>query len=67
MPAIVKRKLLTEKGHLTIPKSYRDYYDLKKGDDILLLYDSIILIIPEELKKFVETKKKQIDKLLTIH
>jgi len=41
---------------ITLPKPFLDYHEIEQGDKVLLLYNSIILILPkgfsqEQLKK----------------
>ena len=66
MPAREERKVLKRgnSGVVVIPKPYRDYFDLKPGSKVIVLYDSIVLIILDKLDHLLEEKKEQINKLL---
>lgn len=66
MPAKVKRKVMKHgtSGVVTIPKSYRKYHDLNPGDEMIVLYDSLILMAPKELEHILNEKKELIDELL---
>jgi len=63
MPAKDIRKVLSEKGHVTLPKPLRDYHGIKKGDEVEMIYDSVIVIIPKGVK-LDEEKRKALKKLL---
>ena len=65
-PAKVKRKIMKHgtSGVVTIPMSYRKYHDLNPGDEMILLYDSLILMAPKSMEHIVEAKQDLIDELL---
>ncbi len=66
MPAKVKRTLMKHgtSGVVTIPKSYRKYHDLNPGDEMILLYDTLILMAPKSLEHIIDAKQGLIDELL---
>ena len=66
MPAKVKRRLMKHgtSGVVTIPMSYRKYHDLNPGDEMILLYDTLILMAPKSMEHIVEAKQELIDELL---
>jgi len=51
-------------GVVTIPMSYRKYHDLNPGDEMIVLYDSLILMAPKSMEHIVEDKQELIDELL---
>jgi len=67
MPAEVERKIMKHgtSGVIAIPISYRKYHNLNPGDKVILIYDSLVLIIPKGRKNILKEKKQLIDKLLT--
>jgi len=68
MPGKTKRKVLKQGSSavVSIPADYRRYHNLEPGKEVVVLYDSLLLIIPEDKKHILENseKKKLIDKLL---
>lgn len=66
MPAEVERKIMKHgsSGVVAIPMSYRKYHDLKPGEDVIVLYDSLILIVPKKMEHVVDGKRELIDELL---
>jgi len=66
MPAKVLRRLMKHgtSGVVTIPKSYRQYHDLNPGDEMILLYDTLILMAPKSMEHIIEAKQELIDELL---
>jgi len=69
MPAKVKRKIMKHgtSGVVAIPKSYCNYHDLQHGDEVTVLYDSLLLIVPKKLESVLQAKKELIDRLLGIY
>jgi bifunctional DNA-binding transcriptional regulator/antitoxin component of YhaV-PrlF toxin-antitoxin module len=49
MPAKVKRKIITETGLVSLPKAYRDYHQLEKGDEVTMLYDNVLVVTPKNI------------------
>jgi len=66
MPSKITRKILGlgNSGVISIPKGYRDYHNLQPGTTVTVLFDGLILIIPEDRLSELESKKELIDKLL---
>ena len=69
MPAKSIRKVLRQGTSLTItiPIDYRVYHNLKPKDEVVLIYDNAILIIPKNREEeFLKDpiKRKLIEKLL---
>jgi len=66
MPAKVKRIVMKHgtSGVVTIPMSYRKYHDLNPGDEMIVMYDSLILMAPKSMEHIVEDKRELIDELL---
>ena len=68
LPARTERKIMKHgsSGVIAIPLDYRKYHDLHPGKRVIVLYDSLLLIIPEDKKHILEDpeKKKLIDKIL---
>lgn len=50
MPAKVKRKIITKTGLVSLPKAYRDYHKLEKGDEVTMLYDNVLVVTPKSVK-----------------
>lgn len=48
---------------VTIPKPYRDFFELEPGDEVEVLYDSLLLLIPHKYK-VDKAKMRQIEKIL---
>ena len=46
-------------GVIAIPKDYRTYHNLNHGDEVVVLYDNLILIIPKEEQKRIEGDPKK--------
>lgn len=63
MPGRVVRKVITKKGHVTLPKAYRDYHGIQQGDDVLVEYDSVLVVVPNGVK-LNGRKKKALKELL---
>ena len=61
MPAKENRKIMKHgtSGVITI-----DYHNLKPGNTVTVLYDSLLLIIPKNLEKLLREKAALIDALL---
>ena len=66
MPAKEKRKVLPIGDSLavTLPKPYRDYYNIEPGDEVEVLYDSLMLILPRNAK-ISEKKRQLLEELLS--
>ena len=67
MPAEVERKIMKHgtSGVVAIPTSYRKYHNLNPRDEVKVLYDSLLLIVPKGRENLLKKKKQLIDKLLT--
>jgi bifunctional DNA-binding transcriptional regulator/antitoxin component of YhaV-PrlF toxin-antitoxin module len=68
MPAKVKRTMMKHgtSGVVTIPMSYRKYHDLNPGDEMIVMYDSLILMAPKGMEYVIEKRKALIDELLGV-
>jgi bifunctional DNA-binding transcriptional regulator/antitoxin component of YhaV-PrlF toxin-antitoxin module len=66
MPARSEHKIMKHgtSGVVVIPKPYRDYHHLKPGSNVTILYDSLLLIVPEGLSGLLTQKAELIDRLL---
>ena len=66
MPAKETRKVFAVGGSkgITLPKPYADYHKIEEGDEVEVLYDSLILIIPKSAQKKFESRQAEITKLL---
>lgn len=66
MPAKVKRKIMKHGTSVVavIPKAYCDYQNINSGSVVTLLYDSLLLIVPEGLENVLKEKAALIDQLL---
>lgn len=66
IPAKVERKVMKHgtSGVVTIPMSYRKYHNLNPGDEMILLYDTLILMAPKSMEHIIEAKQELIDELL---
>jgi hypothetical protein len=42
----------------------RDYHHLQPGDEVMVVFDSLLLIVPKKLEWSLETRKPLIDQLL---
>jgi len=47
-----------------IPPGYLRYHELTPGDEVAILYDSLVLIVPKKLMGIAAKKRELIDKLL---
>jgi len=67
MPAEVERKIMKHgtSGVVAIPHSYRKYHNLDPGDEVIVLYNSLLLMVPKNKEHILEEKKQLIEKLLT--
>jgi antitoxin component of MazEF toxin-antitoxin module len=52
-------------GVVAIPPGYLRYHELKPGDEVTILYDSLVLIIPKKVGDITAAKRKLIDTLLS--
>ncbi len=70
MPAMRKAKVYKgSKTHyaIAIPKDYVRFHELDREEnrEIILLYDSVLLVVPKNMaKEILEEKKELIEKLL---
>jgi hypothetical protein len=51
-------------GVVAIPTAYRRYHELGPGDEVVLLYDSLLLLVPKKLMNIAAQKHDLITKLL---
>lgn len=51
-------------GVVTIPMSYRKYHNINHGDEMIVLYDSLILMAPKSMEHMILEKQGLIDELL---
>jgi bifunctional DNA-binding transcriptional regulator/antitoxin component of YhaV-PrlF toxin-antitoxin module len=58
MPAKIDRKII-KSGDSQLPPNWVRAFNLKQGDVIELLYDSVVLIKPKDLKLDLEFLKKE--------
>lgn len=47
-----------------LPKVYRDYYGINPGSRVTIVYNSLVLIIPESQRELAAEKADLIDELL---
>ena len=66
MPAKSEHKIMKHgtSGVVVIPKPYREYHNLKPGDEVSVLYDSLLLIIPKKMEQILKEKQTLINQLL---
>ncbi|MGB9756491.1 MAG: AbrB/MazE/SpoVT family DNA-binding domain-containing protein [Candidatus Bathyarchaeales archaeon] len=66
MPAKEQRKIMRHgtSGVVAIPKPYRNYYGLEPGSTVIILYDSMLLIVPKSREKLLKEKAQLISQLL---
>jgi len=66
MPALSKHKIMKHgtSAVVVIPKPFRDYSNLKPGDTVTVVYDSILLIVPEGLEYLMVEKAELINQLM---
>ncbi len=66
MPAIEQHKVMKHgsSGVVVLPKAYRDYYGLNPGSNVTILYDSLLLVVPQGQEHLVAEKADLIDRLL---
>lgn len=50
---------------ITLPLPFLDFHRLKAGDTVLLIYNNIMLIGPEELEQSLRDKVEAINQLLS--
>ena len=66
MPSREHRKIIrmgASQG-ITLPKPFLDYHKVKDGEEMLLLYDNIILVLPRGVSEEVLEKKANLIKEL---
>ena len=66
MPAKVRRKIMRHgtSAVAVIPKAYRDYHNVNPGSVVTILYDSLLLIVPEGQEDILKEKAELVDQLL---
>ena len=67
MPSREERKIVkwgTGSKVISLPKPFLDYYNLEEGDKVLLLYDSLILVLPKDTSEELLRKKAALIKEL---
>jgi antitoxin component of MazEF toxin-antitoxin module len=66
MPAEEERKIMKHgtSGVVAIPIAYRRYHDLKTGTRVKVLYDSLLLIVPQAMEGVLEERRALVDELL---
>ncbi len=66
IPAKSEHKIMKHgtSGVVVIPKPYRDYYGLKPGSRVIILYGSLLLIVPKGLEYLLKEKAELIDQLI---
>lgn len=66
MPARVTFKTMKHGNAvvITIPKPYRDYHGLDAGSEVVILFDSLLLVVPKNLEAIIKDKQQLIDRLL---
>jgi len=66
MPAEEERTIMKHgtSGVVAIPIAYRRYHDLKTGTKVKILYDSLLLIVPEGMEEILKEKRELVDELL---
>ncbi len=63
MPSKDFRTIITDTGLITLPKIYRDYHQIEKGDKVEILFDGVLVVKPNGIKLSPE-KKRALRKLL---
>lgn len=66
MPAKTKRVMMKHgtSAVVSIPMDYRRYHNLNPGDEMIILYGSLIIMVPKTMESLIEKKKALIDELL---
>jgi bifunctional DNA-binding transcriptional regulator/antitoxin component of YhaV-PrlF toxin-antitoxin module len=67
MPAEETRKIMKHgqsSGVIAIPIAYRRYHNIDPGEQVKILYDSLLLIVPKAMEHVLKEKKQLVDKLL---
>jgi len=66
VPAKSEHKIMKHgtSGVVVIPKAYRDYHNLKPGNTVTILYDSLLLVVPKCRENLLKEKAQLIDQLL---
>jgi len=66
MPAVELRKLMKHGSSATvaIPMGYRRFYNLNPGDQVVVVYSSVLLIGPKNLEKLFKKKLLEIMEIL---
>ena len=66
MPAKTTRKIMKHgsSGVVAIPKDYRNFHNLNHGDEVIVYYNDLLLIIP---KSEIDAVEKDREKLELIH
>jgi antitoxin component of MazEF toxin-antitoxin module len=66
MPGRDDRKIFRQgtSDVVAIPAAYVKYHELESGDEVSVLYDSIVVIVPKKLRSIAAKKRQLIDRLL---
>ena len=66
MPAKERRKIFSIGGSkgIILPKPLADYFRLTEEDEVDVLYDSLIIIIPDGAQNKFKEREEEIKKLL---
>ena len=65
MPAKTTRKIMKHgtSGVVAIPKDYRDFHDLNYGDEVVVYYNDLILIVPKDEVIRIEEDPEKLETL----
>lgn len=65
MPAKTTRKIMKHgtSGVVAIPKDYCDFHDLNHGDEVIVYYNDLILIVPKDEVARIEGDPEKLETL----
>lgn len=66
MPSEVSRKIMKHgtSGVVAIPMPYRRYHKINTGDEVKVIYNGLLIIIPQGMEHILKKKRELIEKIL---
>ena len=66
MPSEVTRKIMKHgtSGVVAIPMPYRRYHNIKLGDEVKIIYNGVLIIVPKGMEHILKKEKQTIEKIL---
>jgi bifunctional DNA-binding transcriptional regulator/antitoxin component of YhaV-PrlF toxin-antitoxin module len=66
LPSEVYRKIMKHgsSGVVAIPMPYRRYHNINPGDVVQVIYDGVLIIVPQGVEEISVAKRELIEKIL---